>query len=166
MPRTPVSRKPRSNPRQEEDAAQVVNSLRRIFKSIHEYSKAIHRKVGMTSPQVWAVMILGEEPGLSLGDLSTRMFAHPSTVSGIVDRLVERGVVARKVDPGDRRSIRLTLTAAGRRVLKASPPPVQQSLELGLRAMPPRRLRALRQSLGELAHRAELDRIDAPFFDV
>jgi DNA-binding MarR family transcriptional regulator len=147
------------------DAAEVVRTLRRLFKAVHEYSKAIHRKTGLSGPQVWALNILETNPGLSLGELAARMFAHASTVSGVVDRLVERKAVRREVDRDDRRGVRLTLTATGRRLQRSSPPPVQVGLRRALEAMPAGRLRRLRQSLEEIARQTEIDRFDAPFFD-
>jgi DNA-binding MarR family transcriptional regulator len=150
--------------RAEADAADVVRSLRRLFKGIHEYSKALQRRSGVSSPQAWALTLLDADPGLSLGDLAGRMYAHPSTVSGIMDRLVSRGWVRRETDPRDRRGIRLSLTPAGRRLLRSSPPPVQVALRRSLVAMPAARLRVLRESLEEVARSAELDRVEAPFF--
>src|SRR3990172_9440262 len=45
-----------------QEAAEVVNNLRRLFKAIQEHSKAILRKTGLSGPQVWALTILGAEP--------------------------------------------------------------------------------------------------------
>jgi DNA-binding MarR family transcriptional regulator len=158
--------RPRSSSKRSEDAQEVVNSLRRLFKGIHEYSKAVQRQAGLSSPQLWALTLLDREPGLSLGELAERMFAHVSTVSGIVDRLDARGVVVRAVDPEDRRGIKLSLTRRGRRVLRRSPPPVQAGLREALEAMSPRRLHALRVSLEAISLRTSTRSIKAPFFDV
>jgi DNA-binding MarR family transcriptional regulator len=151
--------------RAEAEAAEVVSSLRRLFKGIHEYSKALQRRSGLSSPQAWALTILDGDRGLSLRDLAERMYAHPSTVSGIVDRLESRGCVKRETDPRDRRGIRLSVTPAGRRLLRSSPPPVQVGLRRVLVSMPTPRLRLLRESLEEVARGAELERVEAPFFE-
>jgi DNA-binding MarR family transcriptional regulator len=145
---------------------EVVNSLRRLFKTIHEYSKATQKKVGLSSPQVWALNCLGAEPHLSLGELAARMFAHPSTVSGVVERLRARGAVARAVDRDDRRGVRLSLTPLGRRLLRKSPSPVQSCLWEALRGMGPSRLKELRSSLELIARKTEAHRVRAPFFDI
>ncbi|HWX24964.1 MAG TPA: MarR family transcriptional regulator [Vicinamibacteria bacterium] len=142
-----------------------MNSLRRLFQTIHEYSKAMQKKVGLSSPQVWALTVLNAEPWLSLGELSERMFAHPSTVSGIVDRLEARGAVARAVDRDDRRGIRLSLTALGRRLLRRSPPPVQTGLSEALNGMDRGRLRQLRSSLEIITRKTSARGGRAPFFD-
>jgi DNA-binding MarR family transcriptional regulator len=156
----------RSRSRRSEDAQEVVNSLRRLFKGIHEYSKAVQKKAGLSSPQLWALTLLDREPGLSLGELAERMFAHVSTVSGIVDRLDARGAVSRTVDPEDRRGIKLSLTPLGRRLLRRSPPPVQAGLREALESMSPTRLHALRLSLEAIAYRTATRKIEAPLFDV
>jgi DNA-binding MarR family transcriptional regulator len=143
----------------------VVRSLRRLFKGIHEYSKALQRRSGLSSPQAWALTILDAERGLLLRELAERMYAHPSTVSGIVDRLEARGCVKRETDTRDRRGIRLSVTPAGRRLLRSSPPPVQVGLRHVLVSMPTARLRLLRESLEEVARNTELERVEAPFFE-
>jgi DNA-binding MarR family transcriptional regulator len=147
------------------DAAEVVNNLRRLFKAIQEYSKAILLQTGLSGPQVWALNILAGKSGLSLGELSERLFAHPATVSGIVDRLEKRGAVRRAVDPEDRRGIRLSLTPLGRRLLRKSPPPVQVGLRRALEGLPASRLRQLRRSLDQVVRDTAASRVDAPFFD-
>jgi len=146
------------------EAAEVVRSLRRLFKGIHEYSKALQKRSGLSSPQAWALTILDAGGQLSLRELAERMYAHPSTVSGIMERLVTRGVVRRQTDPRDRRGIRLSLTPAGRRLLRSSPPPVQVGLRRALVGMPAARLKILRESLEQVARDAELHRVEAPFF--
>lgn len=149
-----------------DDVAEVVNLLRRLFRGVHQYSKAMLRRTGFSAPQVWAVNLIGADPGLSLRALSERMFAHPSTVSGVVDRLVERGVVDRAVDPRDRRGVRLTLTTAGRRELRRCPPPIQDALRRAVAGLPPARRRVMREALEYVARATETDRVKAPFFDL
>jgi DNA-binding MarR family transcriptional regulator len=148
------------------EIAEVVQTLRRIFRAVHEYSKAIHRKSGLSGPQVWALTLLEAHPQLSATALAARMFVHPSTVTGIVQRLVAKGAVTRTVDAADRRGVRLAVTRAGRRILASTPPPVQVGLTRALAGLPLRRLRVLRGSLAHIAEATEANRIKAPFFDV
>jgi DNA-binding MarR family transcriptional regulator len=93
------------------------------------------------------------------------MYAHPTTVSGIVDRLVERGAVRRETDGSDRRGVRLSLTRLGHRLLSRSPSPVQHGLQQALVALPSARRRELRRSLEEIVRHTEAARVRAPFFD-
>ena len=143
-----------------------MQTLRRLFRAIHEYSKAIQKRSGLSGPQVWALTILNAQAGLSARELAARMFVHPSTVTGIVNRLVRKGAITRTVDSSDRRGVRLSTTRLGGRILKTTPPPVQVGLTRALAALPPRRLRDLRTSLFRIACETEADRVKAPFFDL
>jgi DNA-binding MarR family transcriptional regulator len=143
----------------------VIRCLRRIFRALQEYSKSTQRRYGLSSPQLWALTLLDAEPRLSLGELSERMFSHQSTVSGVVDRLVERGAVLREVDAEDRRGVRLSLTQAGEALVRSAPPPVQAGLSEALSRFPPSRLRQLRLALQDIVQQAELERIEAPLFE-
>lgn len=163
---TAAGRKRATRTARDADVADVVNLLRRLFRGVHRYSKAMLRRTGFSSPQVWALTLIGSDPGVSLRTLSERMFAHPSTVSGVVDRLVERGVVDRSADPRDRRSVCLTLTARGRRALRRCPPPIQDALRQAVAGLPADRRRALRLGLERIARATETDRVKAPFFDL
>lgn len=147
------------------DAREVVNNLRRLFKAIQEYSKAILRQTGLSAPQVWVLNVLDGTPRLSLNELSERLFAHPSTVSGIIDRLEERGVVRRERDPDDGRGVLLDLTPRGRRMVASSPPPVQVGLRSALERMPALQLRQLRRSLDHLVRETAARGLEAPFFE-
>jgi DNA-binding MarR family transcriptional regulator len=149
-----------------QEAAEVVNDLRRLFKAIQEHSKAILRATGLSGPQVWALTILGAEPELSLGELAERLFAHPSTVSGIVDRLEKRGAVRRAVDPSDARGIQLSLTPLGRRLLKRSPPPFQVGLSKALEDLPAAQLGQLRRGLDRVVRETSARRFASSFFEV
>jgi DNA-binding MarR family transcriptional regulator len=150
----------------ERDAAEVVKTLRQLFKAIHQYSKAIFRETGLSGPQLWALTVLEASPELSLNELSARLFAHASTVSGIVDRLSERGALRRRADPVDRRGIRLSLTPEGRALLRRSPPPVQMGLRRALEEMPAAQLRQLRRSLEQVVRGTVARGLEAPFFEV
>lgn len=156
----------RDNPAGDREIAEIVQTLRRLFRAIHEYSKEIQKKSGLSGPQLWALTILKAQAGLSARELAARMFVHPSTVTGIVNRLVRKGAVARTIDDRDRRGVCLSATRSGGRILKTTPPPVQVGLTRALAALPPRRLRDLRTSLVKIARGTEADRVQAPTFDL
>lgn len=56
---------------------------------------------------------LGVGGTLNVRQLSERTGSRASTLTGILDRLEDRGYLTRELDPGDRRSFRLPLTEAG-----------------------------------------------------
>lgn len=72
--------------------------------------------LGLTGPQRVTLRVLGRGPGLSAGALAGILRLHPSTLTGILQRLEGRGLVRRAIDPMDRRRNHLELTARGRRL--------------------------------------------------
>jgi DNA-binding MarR family transcriptional regulator len=57
--------------------------------------------------------------GMTLGELSQRMMVTNGNVTGVVDRLVEQGLINRRPSPKDRRAQIVSLTAEGRRFFRA-----------------------------------------------
>jgi DNA-binding MarR family transcriptional regulator len=72
-------------------------------------------------------------------------------VSVVVQRLVARRLVVKSASPDDRRRVRLSVTDAGRALLRKSPEPVQDRLIAGIAALGPTERRALVASLGAVA---------------
>ena len=141
-----------------------MDSLRRIVKAIEDYSRAVEHKFDLTGPQLWALWELGHEGPLALKDLAARMHLEPSTVVGVVDRLVLKGLVVRNPDSQDRRRISLAPTPKGEDILAAAPPPAQGHLLKGLESMHRARVEGLHEALQTLEQVLDARKIDAPFF--
>ncbi|KQP75685.1 MarR family transcriptional regulator [Methylobacterium sp. Leaf111] len=71
------------------------------------------RGLGLSIPQFDALSTLTEREGMTQQDLAARLYVTKGNVSGLIDRLVEAGLVERRPIPGDRRSHALYLTPAG-----------------------------------------------------
>ncbi|MCJ2047444.1 MarR family transcriptional regulator [Methylobacterium sp. J-078] len=71
------------------------------------------RGLGLSIPQFDALSTLTEREGMTQQDLAARLYVTKGNVSGLIDRLVEAGLVERRPIPGDRRSHALHLTPAG-----------------------------------------------------
>ena len=71
---------------------------------------------GVTGQQRLVIRIVGAFPGLSAGDIARILHIHPSTLTGILQRLVDHDLVRRTPDPDDARRARLELTMKGRRL--------------------------------------------------
>jgi DNA-binding MarR family transcriptional regulator len=89
---------------------QQLWQLTHALDAMSKHMEAIH---GVTGPQRLALRLVGRSPGISAGELAEALRLHPSTVTGIVRRLVERGFLARTPDPADARRALLTLLPAG-----------------------------------------------------
>jgi DNA-binding MarR family transcriptional regulator len=69
--------------------------------------------LGLTVPTLKVLLLLREHPGMPAGLLAQQLGVTPSTITGLVDRLVAQGLVRREEDPRDRRLVRNYLTPVG-----------------------------------------------------
>lgn len=60
--------------------------------------------------------------GLTMGELSSRLMVTNGNVTGLTDALLREGLVSRAPEPGDRRSLRIRLTQAGKQFFDAMTP--------------------------------------------
>ena len=77
------------------------------------------RELGLSIPQFDLLSTLSEGEGISQSELADRLYVTKGNVSGLVDRLVQAGLVERRAIAGDRRSYAMHLTPEGRRLAEA-----------------------------------------------
>jgi DNA-binding MarR family transcriptional regulator len=86
-----------------------------------EVRRRLRTEFGVTLPRFDLMAQLDRVPGgMTMSDLSRRMMVTNGNVTGLVDRLVEQGLVARRASPKDRRSQLVSLTEAGRADFRAT----------------------------------------------
>ncbi|HEX6643322.1 MAG TPA: helix-turn-helix domain-containing protein [Gemmatimonadales bacterium] len=134
-------------PRPGPDAGRIMESLRRIVRSLRVSAAAVERQTGISGAQLFVLTELAARPGRSLGDLVARTLTSQSTVSQVVAGLVDRGLVARSADPADGRRILLEPTAAGAALIRAAPRTAQADLVDGLARISPAARAALAEGL-------------------
>jgi MarR family transcriptional regulator, lower aerobic nicotinate degradation pathway regulator len=135
----------------DEDVRAVLDGVRRIVQALRESSRWAEKHVGMTGAQLFVLQKLDEAPAQSLNDLADRTHTHQSSVSTIVARLVERGLVTRIRSPRDRRTIEVGLSHTGKRLVARAPGAAQDRLIHGIRQLSPARRRGLASTLSTLA---------------
>lgn len=92
----------------------LVPPVHRATHRIGLYLQAARPSLGLSQGEAHVLAELHASGPSSVGDLH-RAFAHRrSTLTGILDRLEERGLVRRSLRPEDRRSFSVALTARGR----------------------------------------------------
>ncbi|HTP84936.1 MAG TPA: MarR family transcriptional regulator [Alphaproteobacteria bacterium] len=83
----------------------------------------LREEFDVTLPRFDVLAQLDRAPeGLSMGELSDRLMVSNGNVTGLVDRLVDEGLVLRVPSPQDRRQSRVTLAPAGKRSFDAMTP--------------------------------------------
>jgi MarR family transcriptional regulator, lower aerobic nicotinate degradation pathway regulator len=144
----------------------VLDSIRRIVRALRESSRAAERSVGLGGAQLFVLQRLAGAPPLSINELAERTLTHQSSVSVVVSRLVQAGLVARNRATSDGRRAEITLTAAGRAVLSRAPAAAQDRLigALGLLGVPARK--ELARQLGRLVESMALPPQHPPMFFV
>jgi DNA-binding MarR family transcriptional regulator len=144
--------------------SETMQSLRRIFKAIQDYSQEVSNSFGITGPQLWALKIVSLHAGLALGDLSRKMYLHPSTVTGVIDRLESKGYVVRDRDSADRRVVKVSLTRKGQALVAKAPNPIQGKMIYGLMKLSEDELSIIYESVKRLAEIAEAENVKVTFF--
>jgi MarR family transcriptional regulator, lower aerobic nicotinate degradation pathway regulator len=140
----------------------VLDSLRRIVRLLREGSHASEALVGLSAAQLFVLQKLDPARPLSLNELAARTLTHQSSVSVVVGKLVERGLVQRRPAPGDARRLALLLTAKGLRLRERAPAPSQDRLIAALAALPVAEQRRLADALEELVRALGLEERAAP----
>jgi DNA-binding MarR family transcriptional regulator len=130
--------------------AEVIDNIRRVFQAVNEYSKKAERETGLTSPQLWAIKVIAAEAPIKVSELARRMYLHPATVVGILDRLEGRGLVSRTRSREDRRVVEIELTVQGKDIVAQSPQVAQGLLVRGLETLPENKLVHLAEGLEDL----------------
>ncbi len=117
----------------------------------------LRREFGVTLPAFDVLAQLDRAPrGLSMGGLSARLMVTNGNVTGLVERLVGRGLVARRADPKDQRVQVVRLTRKGRALFERMTPAHHAWIADALGGLKPGELKRLYASLGELKVSARL----------
>jgi MarR family transcriptional regulator, organic hydroperoxide resistance regulator len=130
--------------------ADIFDNLRRVYQVINEQSKKAKRQTGITGPQLWAIKMIAESSPVQVSELARRMYLHPATVVGILNRLEEQGLVLRMRTREDRRVVDVDLTPEGKALVARAPEVAQGLLAAGLEVLPAQRLLDIASSLDEL----------------
>ena len=125
---------------------QGLAGFRMALRQFLAVSEVISRAAGVTAQQYQALLAIGCGPeAMTMKDLAEQLLLQPHAAVQLVDRLAKAGLVERSPSPTDGRSVLLTLTAAGERLLELL---AEQHLREMLKQEPhlSKSLRRIRQS--------------------
>ena len=91
----------------------TVRALVQCYQTFEAYSAAHIREMGLTPPQFDIVATLGNTAGMTATELGEKTLITKGTLTGVVDRLIDRGWVERIAHDSDRRCQVIRLTQAG-----------------------------------------------------
>ena len=130
--------------------------LLRTADALWNASRQFFAQWDLSPSQFNVVNLLSDQPrGLSQTELGRLLITHRSNVTGLVDRLVKRGLVSRNDAAGDRRAYRVLLTSAGSKLLQQILPSYHALAEQVWGGMPDARARQLTEDLARLSKKAE-----------
>lgn len=129
------------------DSRRILDSLRRVVRELRASSLAAERATNLSGAQLFVLRALVREPGLSVSALAERTLTHQSSVSVVVTKLTERGLVERVRAADDGRRLELRPTAKGIRLGSGGPDPAQEHLLAGLALLTPATRRRLADDL-------------------
>jgi DNA-binding MarR family transcriptional regulator len=137
------------------DVLQFMQLLWAVAHGLERTSKRMSLDFGVTGPQRLVLRVVQLFPGASAGDIADVLHLHPSTLTGILQRLVERGLLARGADPTDRRRSILRLSPRGARINAAALGTVEAAIQSSLNRLGPGELRSTRRVLQVIATELE-----------
>lgn len=103
------------NASREELVTEIDGLLREVVRGYRRPSHALPTDLDVTVGQIHCARTIGRLGNPTMSELAEALRLHPSTVTSLVDALVERGLVERRDDVDDRRIVRVALTEKGKR---------------------------------------------------
>jgi DNA-binding MarR family transcriptional regulator len=132
----------------------VLDFLRVLWAVEHglqRSSKRMESTLGVTGPQRLVLKIVARFPGLSAGELAKIVQLHPSTITGILQRLTTRRLLLREIDPADNRRVRLRLLPRAHPFTRTAAGPVERAVRQALAHVGPNQARVAREVLMAVA---------------
>lgn len=136
----------------DESTRVVMDHLRRVVQVLRVAARHAEKKAGISGTQLFVLTKLADagRRALSVNELAERTLTHQSSVSVVVTKLVELGLIERALAEEDRRRWELTLTPKARALIRKAPASPQDRIVEGLNGMDPSHRQQLAQLLGEL----------------
>jgi MarR family transcriptional regulator, 2-MHQ and catechol-resistance regulon repressor len=115
----------------------VIRLLAQTYQAFEQFSAGHIRQLGLTPPQFDVIATLGNTKGMSCKELSEKTLITKGTLTGVVDRLSDKGLVRRVPMEHDRRSVFITLTPEGETLFTKVFPAHIQYMSQAFASFPP-----------------------------
>jgi DNA-binding MarR family transcriptional regulator len=143
---------------------EIIFQIRKLIQAGSLYTKELNKKYQISASQLNVLLTLQENGPLPLSQIARHILVKSSTVTGITDRLEQKGLVKRIRSSPDRRVIIIELTTAGEMMAENAPPPIQQKIMDGLRKLPSSEKEKILQGLKKLTRMLDVHdlEVDVP----
>ncbi len=113
---------------QERYDLKILQSLRRIMRSIDINSSKLKTQYDITTPQLITILAIADNGPITIAAISKKVYIGQSTLVGIIDRLESKKLVLRQRSSKDRRQIHISITDLGKEFVEKTPSPLQEKL--------------------------------------
>ena len=135
------------------DVDQILEAIIYLYTESRRITKDIARGANLTGPQLTVVKILEGIGDISLSELSERIRAQNSTVTGIIDRMEREGLVVRARSSEDKRVVKIKLTPKGGKLARAIKVEPMEVFRTALESLSDTETRALLEILLKISRR-------------
>ena len=132
-----------------------MRSLWGVNHVLESTSRRMKARIGVSGPERMVLRLVGRYPAIAAGELARILRVHPSTLTGLLKRLVRRGLLVRRADASDARRALFTLTTKGEAVDKLRSGTVEAAVRAALESLPDREVRVAASVLDALARAME-----------
>jgi len=147
------------------EAKAVLEAIRRIVQLLRRSAREAEMRTGLSSAQLFVLQQLRSASGpLTPGELAQRTLTHQSSVSAVLRRLAEAGLVKKATSRRDRRRSELRLTGKGERAVRGAPALAQEQLIGAVERLPPASRAQLAQGLVDLTMELGISAANPPMF--
>jgi DNA-binding MarR family transcriptional regulator len=138
--------------KKEELIQEIIFQIRRLVQAREHHTKELNKQYQVSTPQLNCLLALYEKGPLPPSRIAKEVLVESSTVTGIIDRLEQKGFVRRVRSAQDRRKIFIELTESGQILAESAPPLVQQKIYDGLKDLEGKNLEVILEGLSRLTH--------------
>ena len=131
---------------------EIIYQIRRLMQAGELFTKELNKTYQVSAPQLHCLLALHENGPLPPSQIARHIMVKSSTVTGIIDRLEQKGFVERLRNSPDRRIITIQLTEAGKELANNAPPPIQHKIVDGIKKLPEGEIKQIILSLSKLTH--------------
>jgi DNA-binding MarR family transcriptional regulator len=128
----------------------TLRELAKTYQAFCAYDEPHIRELGLTPPQFDVICTLGNTAGMFMHQLAEKTLVTKGTLTGIIDRLEQKGLVRREVPPENRRCFLIVLTPQGEKVFSSAFPAHIAYLKQRFDRLSPEELEQIQAALAQL----------------
>ncbi len=134
---------------------QVLETILYLYTESRRITKELARRADLTGPQLTVVKLLEQIGDISLSELSDKIRAQNSTVTGIIDRMEREELVVRERSKEDRRVVFIRLTPKGQKLAREIPVEPMEVFRTALESLSVQEMRDLMRIMTKVSRKVK-----------